>query len=95
LAARIAEAGPFAEVTTAFLGVAPSVGEAVRRIAAEHCVAVGLFADLGPHGREDVARAVAACGNGAVYAGPIGVDPAVAELIVDQVAAADRLRSAA
>jgi sirohydrochlorin cobaltochelatase len=94
LAARIVEAGGFAEVATAFLDAPPSVPEAIAHCAAERCVAVGLFADRGPHGEADVARALAAV-DGAAYAGPIGVDPAIADLVLGQVAAADRLRSAA
>ena len=53
---------------------------------AERCVAIGLFVDAGEHGEEDVP---ALLGDRAAYAGPMGPDPLVTDLIsLDQVHAA-------
>jgi sirohydrochlorin ferrochelatase len=87
-AAQIAAREMFADVATAFLDERPHVPEALRALSAPHCVAVGLFVDAGEHGEEDIPALLAPAGARAVYAGPIGPDPLVSELIVDQAYAA-------
>lgn len=79
-AARIAAANTFRSVTTAFLEEPPSVAEALHA-ATEPVVVTGFFSGDGLHAGEDVPEAIAASGRRAVYAGPIGGDPAVAPLI--------------
>jgi sirohydrochlorin cobaltochelatase len=87
-AAQIAAQGIFAEVATGFLDEPPRVPDALQRLRAERCVAVGLFVDAGEHGEEDVPELLAPAGDRAAYAGPIGPDPLVTDLILDQVHAA-------
>jgi sirohydrochlorin cobaltochelatase len=87
-AAQIASRGIFAEVATGFLDERPLVPEALHALRAPHCVAVGLFVDAGEHGEEDIPALLAEAGERAVYAGPIGPDPLVTELILDQAYAA-------
>lgn len=86
-AARIAAQGTFAEVAVGFLDEPPHLPEALGRLRAERCVAIGLFVDAGEHGEEDVPALLAPAGDRAVYAGPIGPDPLVSDLILDQVQA--------
>jgi sirohydrochlorin cobaltochelatase len=90
----IGAGGAFAEVAVAFLDEPPAVPEALAGLTAPRCVAVGLFVDRGEHGEEDIPRLLAsAAGDGwrgaAAYAGPIGPDPLVADLILDRVRAAE------
>jgi sirohydrochlorin cobaltochelatase len=87
-AAQIAARGIFAEVVTGFLDERPLVPEALRALRAPQCVAVGLFVDAGEHGEDDIPALLAPAGERAVYAGPIGQDPVVTELILDQAYAA-------
>ena len=88
-AAAIAASGAFAEVATAFLDESPTIPEAVPRLRAPRRVAVGLLVDRGEHGEEDIPRLLAAAGGSAVYTGPIGGDPAIADLVLDQLRAAE------
>ncbi len=87
-AAQIAARGIFAEVATGFLDERPRVPEALDALRASHCVVVGLFVDAGEHGEEDIPALLAPAGERAVYAGPIGPDPLVTELLLDQAHAA-------
>ena len=87
-AAQIAARGIFAEVANGFLDERPHVPEALRAIRAPQCVAVGLFVDAGEHGDEDIPALLAPAGDRAAYAGPIGPDPLVTQLILDQAYAA-------
>ncbi len=84
-AARIARRQDFAEVATAFLDEAPSLPEALRSMASRYCVVVGLFADRGVHGEGDVLRLLSDWGGAAAYAGPVGIMPEIAALILEQV----------
>jgi sirohydrochlorin cobaltochelatase len=88
-AAEIAASGAFAEVVTAFLDQSPTILEATSRLRAPRLVAVGLLVDRGEHGEEDIPRLLAAAGGSAVYTGPIGGDPAIADLVLDLVRAAE------
>jgi sirohydrochlorin cobaltochelatase len=87
-AARLTADRQFAAVVTGFLDDAPDVGAALGSIEGRACVAVGLFADAGPHGEADARAALAPGGNAVHYAGAIGPDPAMVEIILDQVRAA-------
>jgi sirohydrochlorin ferrochelatase len=51
-------------------------------------VVVGLFVDAGEHGEEDIPGLLAPASVRAAYAGPIGPDPLITELILDQAQAA-------
>jgi sirohydrochlorin cobaltochelatase len=84
-AGQIAAQDIFAEVAVGFLDEPPHVSEALKRLRAERWVAIGLFVDAGEHGEEDVPALLAPAGDRAAYAGPIGPDPLVTDLILDQV----------
>lgn len=84
-AARMAAWGDFAEVTAGFLEESPSIPEALQAIGGRPCVVVGLFADRGIHGDADMRRLLTDAAGPAVYAGPIGTAPEIADLVVDQV----------
>ena len=86
-AAAIGARGIFAEAAAAFLDEAPSVAEAVATLRAPFIAAVGFLTDAGTHGAGDVARLLAETGREGVYFGPIGPDPAMVPLIIEQVAA--------
>jgi sirohydrochlorin cobaltochelatase len=83
-AAQIAARGIFVEVATGFLDERPRVSQALDALRASQCVVVGLFVDAGVHGEEDIPALLAPAGERAVYAGPIGPDPLVTELLLDQ-----------
>jgi sirohydrochlorin cobaltochelatase len=87
-ARQIAAQGIFAEVATGFLDERPRVPEALAARGARHCVVVGLFVDAGEHGEEDIPGLLAPASVRAAYAGPIGPDPLITELILDQAQAA-------
>jgi sirohydrochlorin cobaltochelatase len=87
-AAQIRAQEVFAEVATGFLDEPPRVSQALAALRASRCVAVGLFVDAGEHGEEDLPALLAPAGERAAYAGPIGPDPLITELILDQVHAA-------
>lgn len=82
-AARLALAGGFARVETAWLECEPCVQAVVEALRGLPVVAVGFFVDAGPHGRDDVRAALAPLGEAAVYAGPLGVHPGVPRLVLD------------
>jgi sirohydrochlorin ferrochelatase len=63
------------------------VAEAVGGLRAPFIAAVGFLTDAGTHGAGDVARLLAETGREAVYFGPIGPDPAIVPLILDQLRA--------
>jgi sirohydrochlorin cobaltochelatase len=86
-AARIAASDDFGEVAVGFLDEPPGVGEALARLAAPRCVVVGLFIDRGEHGENDIPRLLAVGGHEAVYAGPVGSDPRLTDLLLQQVQA--------
>ncbi|SMF36291.1 CbiX protein [Tistlia consotensis] len=81
-AARLADLGGFAEVATAFLEQAPGVVEAAAAMTARHRLALGFFADAGRHAGHDLPARLAETAGGIVYAGPVGQDEALAELLL-------------
>lgn len=85
VAACLRRIAGFRRVDTAFLEEPPSVETALQS-ANEPIVVSGFFSGDGLHAAEDVPRAIAASGRNAVYAGPIGRDPAVAGLILKRLA---------
>jgi sirohydrochlorin cobaltochelatase len=89
-AARITAGSVFAEVALGFLDEPPRLVEALAALNARHSVVVGLFVDRGEHGEEDIPALLAAAGGRAAYAGPIGPDPLITELILDQIRARPR-----
>ena len=58
-------------------------------------VAVGHFADAGPHGADDVAKLLAGLEGTVAYAGPVGCDPGLVDLILDRVRRVDATTLAA
>jgi sirohydrochlorin cobaltochelatase len=86
-ASRIAASEEFCDVAVAFLDEPPGVGEVLARLETSRCVAVGLFIDRGEHGENDIPRLLAVSGHEAVYAGPVGSDPRMTDLLLQQVQA--------
>ncbi len=81
LAARLEATGRFARIETAFLEQPPFLAERLRALAAGPVVAVGLFVDAGPHGRDDVEAAIAAAPGPVAYTGPLGGSPAIRSIL--------------
>jgi sirohydrochlorin cobaltochelatase len=79
-AAAIAASGRFAGVEAGFLDEPPSLADLLAAREAAYAVGVGLFADAGPHGAGDASTPFAA-DQSAEYAGPIGPDPRIAEIV--------------
>lgn len=88
-AARLATERRFATVLTAFLDEPPSVAEALADFDGKPLVAVGFFADRGSHGEDDARRLLAAADPAALYAGPLGCNPALVDVILDLAAEAE------
>lgn len=86
-AEALARQGRFAAVAPAFLDQPPSLSAALSRSTTTHAVVVGLFADRGAHGENDVPCLLAKTGHSAVYAGPVGTAPELSSIILDQVLA--------
>ena len=80
-AERLAVRTDLAEIRTAFLDQPNFLAE-VALCLDRPCVAVGLFIDDGPHGRDDVLDGLAHADVPLVYTGALGSDPAFAELIL-------------
>lgn len=74
----------FSAVGAANLEEPPFPAAAVMALPADKIVAVGLFLDSGPHGDADVRAALAQAGRPVTYAGAVGADPAMVELILEQ-----------
>jgi len=81
LAGRVREAGSWAAVETAFLEQAPLLGARLSALAEQKVVVVGLFADAGPHGKDDVEEAIGAAPGPVAYTGPIGASPAIRTIL--------------
>ena len=77
-AERLAASGRFSAVRPAFLEQTPRLDQVAAALGDNLCVAVGFLADEGRHGRIDVP---ALLGPGHHYAGPIGLDPGIPDLI--------------
>lgn len=84
VAAHLTRIAGFRSVHTAFLEEPPSLQTALQS-AHEPIVVSGFFSGDGLHAGEDVPQAIAASRRRAVYAGPIGRDPAVADLILKRL----------
>lgn len=87
-ATAVRQACDFADVRTAFLEVPPSLPEALDRLGGRNAVVIGLFADRGVHGEEDLPRLAAPYGDRVAYDGPVGTAPEIAEIILAQAASA-------
>lgn len=84
-AMQIARSGQFAAVEAGYLDEAPSIASLLAGRTARHAIGVGLFADAGPHGGGD-AEAPFRTDPDAAYAGPIGPDPALIEIVLNRAA---------
>lgn len=93
--ARIEARGVFAEVCCGFFDQEPRIAQALDSMTARQRVAVGHFADAGPHGADDVARLLAGLEDTVAYAGPVGCDPGLVDLILDRVRRVDATTLAA
>ncbi len=93
--ARIESRGVFAEVGCGFFDQEPRVAQALDSMTARRSVAVGHFADAGPHGADDVARLLAGLEDTVAYAGPVGREPGLVDLILDRVRQVDATTLAA
>ncbi len=76
----------FAAVRTGFLDQVPTLAEVTAASRACHVV-VGLFIDRGEHGEEDIPEILSKTDPDAIYAGPIGVDPCITDLLIEQAEA--------
>jgi sirohydrochlorin ferrochelatase len=94
-ARNVAARTGFAEVRTAFLDQASFLADTARQLARRPCVAVGLFVDDGPHGRDDVLAGLAEAGVPVAYTGAIGGDPAFVDLILAEARRRERVPAAA
>jgi sirohydrochlorin ferrochelatase len=79
-AAALRATASFAEVRTAYLDQSSFLAETAAALD-RPCVAVGLFVDEGPHGRDDVLAGLATATVPTTYSGAIGTDPAILGLI--------------
>lgn len=86
-ASALGRTGRFAAVRTAFLDEPPSIAEALAGLPPMPAAAVGMFTDAGMHGEQDVPRLLAECPRETAYAGPLGPEPEVADLILALAAA--------
>ena len=77
----------FAAVRTGFLDQDPKLADVFARSCACHHIVVGLFIDRGEHGEEDIPAILSEIDPNAVYTGPIGADPHVTTLLVEQIEA--------
>lgn len=77
----------FAAVETAFLEEPPFLADQLSA-SRRPTVVVGYFSGEGLHAAEDVPRAIAASGADAIYTGPIGAKPGIAEIIGGALASA-------
>lgn len=84
-AERVRATGRFAEVAVGFLDQDPLVPDALMTMSSGSTVAVGLFLDQGEHGEEDIPALLGQTARDTVYSGPVGVDPMVPDLILDQI----------
>ena len=80
IAVRAAQHGAFARTAAAFLEQPPHL-DAHLRAARRPLVAVGLFMDPGPHGRDDVEAALENAPVPVRYAGPVGGSGRLRELL--------------
>jgi hypothetical protein len=95
VAARITARGTFADVRVGFLDEPPSLADVAARLPRDHPrVAVGFFVDNGPHGREDVAEALASAPGPVAYTGAVAADEAILPYLLDQIRAARPVTSA-
>lgn len=85
-AAKLSGSGDYGRVAVAFLEEPPYLADAAD-LGERPTVVVGLFAESGLHGDHDVAQFLQTArrkGARVAYTGPIGLDPVMADLIVDQ-----------
>jgi sirohydrochlorin cobaltochelatase len=87
-ATRARKGDIFAAVATAYLDEQPTLDQSVASLVGP-AVAVGLFSEDGLHASQDVPPILAARKPAVPYLGAIGSDPEMADLIIDQVKAAD------
>ena len=83
-AARIAASGAFRGVRTAYLDQGSYLSDVAAGLEGGARVAVGLFMDEGPHGRDDVLEGLRSAPVPVAYAGPIGTGAAIVPLILAQ-----------
>jgi sirohydrochlorin ferrochelatase len=92
---RIQSTRIFADVSAAFLSDTPSLDQALTAMGRDPCVAVGLFAETGAHGADDVRNAILRSAQRIAYAGPIGDDPGFTEIIIRHALSAEGFQTAA
>jgi sirohydrochlorin ferrochelatase len=84
-AEAIREIGGFGTVATAFLEEAPFLADALAAYTTEPTIVTGFFSGDGMHAGEDVPRAIEDASANAVYAGPIGAAPAIADVMLETI----------
>jgi len=87
----------FKTVTTAFLDQRPGIAEVLDELD-DPVVSFGLFAADGGHAMQDIPEVLSRTSRDVINLGPIGTDPVMADLAIDEIAALDarteRLRRA-
>ncbi len=78
----VAAAGSFAETGFALLEEEPSLAQALAAISARHVIVVGVFAEAGRHGADDIPALLAAADRETCYLGPIGREPWIDEIVL-------------
>lgn len=84
-AARLRDGGAFGDVRSGFLEQAPLLADVLAELQPSPCVVAGYFADAGAHAVQDLPALIAANHADAVYLGPVGVDPEIVDVIVEQL----------
>ena len=87
--------GIFRGVVEAFLSDTPSLAEALGRFDRGPSVVVGVFAEHGAHGTDDILDAIAPSSESVAYAGPIGDDPGFTEIVIRHALSAAGVQAAA
>lgn len=75
----------FASLSVGFLDEAPTIQEAISSITERPVVVLGLFADAGSHGIDDVPRLLGGADDQVSYAGPVGMTERFIELLNKEV----------
>lgn len=81
LAARVRAMHRFGAVEVGFLEQVPVLDAVLRDFGATPVVAVGLFVEAGPHGRDDVEAAIGRAPGPVAYTGPLGALPAIRPIL--------------
>ena len=80
---RLRAGGAFGDARAGFLEQPPLLADVLSELQPKPCVVAGFFADAGDHAVRDLPSLINRNHPNAAYLGPIGVDPEVANVIVE------------